>query len=76
MKRIDKATAVKVILFALTWLNVLLVREGYNPLPIIDETTAALIVTFAISLYTTVTHVFLGKRGQAQKKQLEKTGLK
>lgn len=75
MKRIDKATAIKGLLFILTWVNVLLVREGYNPIPYVDETNLALIVTFAISVYTTITHFFIGRKGQEQKKQLEKTGL-
>jgi SPP1 family holin len=71
MKKIDTATAVKAFLFVLTWLNVLLVRQGYNALPVIDETNAAIIVTFVISLYTTITHMFFGRKGQAQKAQLE-----
>ena len=76
MKKIDTATAVKAFLFILTWVNVLLVRQGIDPLPVIDETNAAIIVTFVISLYTTVTHLFIGRKGQQQKEQLEKTGLK
>ena len=75
MKKIDTATAVKAFLFVLTWVNVLLVIQGIDPLPVLDETNAALIVTFVISVYSAITHFFIGRKGQAQKQQLEKTGL-
>lgn len=71
-----KGTAFKTGAFVLLWVNVLLVRMGYDALPVIDETNTALLGTFLISLYTHISKQFFGKKGKAQKKALERNDLK
>ncbi len=44
----------KLILFAAGWLNVLLVRNGIDPCPVINETDAALLATFIVSAWAYV----------------------
>jgi hypothetical protein len=70
-----KGTALKVGAFALLWVNILLVRMGIDPLPVLDETNTALVGTFIISLYTLISKQFFGTKGKAQKKVLERTDL-
>lgn len=70
-----KGTAFKTGAFVLLWLNVLLVRMGYEALPVIDETNTALLGTFLITAYTHISKQFYGKKGKAQKKALERNNL-
>ena len=46
-----KSSVAKLILFAAGWLNVLLVRHGIDPFPVLNETDAALLATFVVSAW-------------------------
>jgi hypothetical protein len=70
-----KGTAFKTGAFVLLWVNVLLVRLGVDPLPVLDETNTALLGTFIISVYTHFSKQFYGTKGKAQKRVLERTDL-
>lgn len=48
----DKATTVRIILFILAWVNTLLVRNGHNPLPVVNEQIVADTITLVISIWT------------------------
>ena len=72
----DKATLVRLIVFALAWVNAALAQKGLTTLPVLDETQVAFAVTFIVSLWTAVRHNFLGKKGKIQKEVLEQKNLK
>lgn len=72
----DKATLVRIIVFALAWLNSFLASKGYETLPVVDETQVAMFVTFVISVWVFVSHNFFGKKGKKQKEVLDRHGLK
>jgi SPP1 family holin len=71
----DKGTVVRIILFALAWLNQFLVSKGQAPLPVLDEVVVAAIVTFIISLWTLWKNNYITPKGTAQKKALERQNL-
>jgi SPP1 family holin len=68
----DKGTVVRILLFALAWLNSFLASKGYETIPYIDETHVAMIVTFVVSSWGFVKHNFFGKKGKAQKEAIKK----
>lgn len=49
--KVSKSSIAKLILFAAGWLNVLLVRNGIDPFPVLNETDAALLATFIVSAW-------------------------
>lgn len=48
---VSKSSIAKLILFAAGWVNVLLVRHGIDPFPVLNETDAALLATFSVSAW-------------------------
>lgn len=48
---LSKSSIAKLILFAAGWMNVLLVRHGIDPFPVLNETDAALLATFIVSAW-------------------------
>jgi SPP1 family holin len=61
---LDKASIARLIVFILAWVNNFLVSKGLKTLPIIDESTIAMILTLLISAYTFYKHNFLGKKAK------------
>jgi len=51
---VGKSSIAKLLLFAAGWINVLLVRHGIDPFPVLNETDAALLATFIVSAWAYV----------------------
>jgi SPP1 family holin len=77
MPKIDKGTQVRIVLFILVWLNTWLAKRGlpHIPFPYINDETAALVLTFIISGWTTFKNNYLTRRGRAQRSVLQREGL-
>jgi SPP1 family holin len=72
----DKGTLIRTILFFVAWINTILVSKGYQALPVLSETEVALVLTFAISIYTWFRNNYITKKGKKQKEVIDKYGLK
>jgi SPP1 family holin len=42
---------VRVVIFVLSWVNSFLVAHGHKPIPFIDETQVAWVITFVVSIW-------------------------
>jgi SPP1 family holin len=71
----DKGTLVRTILFALTWINTLLVSKGYTALPVISETEVALVLTLIVSVWAWFKNSYITKKGREQKAVLKDKNL-
>lgn len=73
----DKGTQTRIVLFVLTWVNTWLVNKGLPHVSFlyINDETAALVLTFVISSWTTWKNNYITWRGQRQKRALERAGL-
>lgn len=72
----DKGTVIRIIIFVLAWVNQLLVSKGMQPLPVLDETILAAVITFFVSLWTLWKNNYITPKGKAQKQALERQNLK
>ncbi|MED3031433.1 phage holin [Bacillus thuringiensis] len=50
----NKGALIRIIVFALAWLNQYLVAKGQQPLPVVGETEIAAVLTFVASVMTLV----------------------
>lgn len=57
----DRMALVRIIAFALVWLNQYLVQKGLQPLPVLDEQIIADLVTFIVSVWALATNNQLKK---------------
>jgi SPP1 family holin len=75
---VDKGTQIRIVLYILTWLNVWLAKKGLFHLEVkyINDETAALVLTFLISSWTTFKNNYLTRKGKAQERVLERHDLK
>lgn len=72
----DKASIARVILLVISVINLFLEKTGYSPIPsFLGELTAEFLVA-VFALASAWKNNYLSKKGQAQKEQLEKVGLK
>lgn len=58
----NKMALVRIIAFALVWLNQILVQKGLQPLPVLDEQIIADVIAFVVSVWTLATHNSLAKK--------------
>lgn len=72
----DKGTVIRIIIFVLAWVNQLLVSKGMQPLPVLDETILAGVITFFVSVWTLFRNNYITSKGKAQKQALERQNLK
>lgn len=68
----DKGTIVRGVLFILAWINSFLASMGLKTIPVLDQSTVAMIVTFVISAYTFYKHNIFGKKGKQLKDAIMK----
>lgn len=75
--KIDKGTQIRIVLFVLVWLNTWLAKNAlpHVPFPYINDETAALVLTFIISMWTTFKNNYLTRKGKAQLAALKREGL-
>ncbi|MGG3235757.1 phage holin [Priestia flexa] len=81
MRKIDKGTFIRTVLFFIAMTNQLLVAYGHVPLPLTEVeiggayTVGSTIVTAIVSVWAWWKNNYLSEKGQLQKKALQSQGL-
>lgn len=68
----DKALVVRLIVFALGWLNQYLVQKGLQPLPLVGEEEVAVFVTFVVSVWLLWKNNNITKKARENQEKLDK----
>ncbi|MED4240654.1 phage holin [Priestia megaterium] len=81
MKKIDKGTFIRTVLFFIAMINQLLIAYGHVPIPLTEAeiggayTVGSTIFTAVVSVWAWWKNNYLSKRGLAQKELLKKKQL-
>lgn len=71
----DKGTFIRTIILGMVWLNVLLEQNGLQPIPLLNEESVAVVIAFAVSIWTWFKNNYITAKGLKQKKVLQDEGL-
>lgn len=71
----DKPTQIRIILFALAWINTILVKKGLQPLPVLSEAVVSDLITFVVSVWALHKNNYWSKTGKRQKAVLKANNL-
>ena len=71
----DKGTVVRTIALIITWVNMGLANYDLQPIPVVDDSTIAMILAGAVTVWTWFKNNYLTATGKKQKSELKKKGL-
>lgn len=71
----DKGTQARTLVLFVTWLNVWLVQNGYQAVPVLSEETASLVLAMGASGIAWFYNNYITWKGRRQKEVIEKNGL-
>jgi len=71
----DKGTIVRTILMVVVWLNVILQKNGLQPIPFLDEETVSTALAFVVSIWAWFKNNYITAKGKQQKEVLKSNNL-
>lgn len=67
----DKGLVIRLIVFVAAWANNFLVEKGLQPLPVVGEQEAAMVLAFVISVWTLWKNNNITKKARENQEKLD-----